>query len=88
MLALFGLVPVVRFLYFYLTAGGVGHVQSLVLGGVFLILGFLTFAIGIVADLIGFNRKLQEVTLEKVRRLELERYSTPEAQSMLVDTKK
>jgi hypothetical protein len=34
-------------------------------------LGFITFVIALLADLIGWNRKLTEVTLEKVRRLEL-----------------
>ena len=34
-------------------------------------LGFITFVIALLADLIGWNRKLIEVTLEKVRRLEL-----------------
>jgi hypothetical protein len=66
-----GLFPVVRFLYFYLSGDGGGHIQSLILGGVFLVIGFLTGMIGLVADLISFNRQLLEITLEKVRRLEL-----------------
>jgi hypothetical protein len=46
-------------------------VQSLVLGSVMLMIGLTTFLIGLVADLIGFNRQLIEMTLEKVRRMEL-----------------
>jgi formate hydrogenlyase subunit 3/multisubunit Na+/H+ antiporter MnhD subunit len=70
-LSLAGLVPIARFLSFYLQDGGAGHVQSLVLGGVLLMIGLTTFLIGLLADLIGFNRQLIEMTLERVRRIEL-----------------
>jgi glycosyltransferase involved in cell wall biosynthesis len=71
-LLIIGVLPILRFLYFYFfTADGTGHIQSLVLGGVLVTLGFITFVIALLADLIGWNRKLLEVTLEKVRRLEL-----------------
>ena len=40
------------------------------LGGAFLSIGFVTLLIGLVADLVSFNRQLIELTLEKVRRLE------------------
>ncbi|MFQ5524854.1 MAG: glycosyltransferase family 2 protein [Thermoanaerobaculia bacterium] len=66
-----GLVPVARFLYFYFTDGGGGHLQSLILGGVLILIGFTTFTVGLVADLIDSNRKLIESLLEKVRKLEL-----------------
>ncbi len=70
-LSLIGAVPIARFLYFYFTEGGAGHIQSLILGGTLLVIGFVTFLIGLVADLINFNRQLIEMTLEKVRRMEL-----------------
>ena len=70
---LVGVLPIIRFLYFFLTGDGTGHIQSLVLGGVLVMVGFMILMIGIVADLINFNRQLIEITLEKVRRLELER---------------
>jgi len=70
-LTLVGLFPIVRFLFFYFSGDGAGHIQSLLLGATFIILGFITFLIALVADLIGFNRQLLEQTLEKVRRLEL-----------------
>ena len=70
-LSIMGLVPILRFVGFYLTDGGAGHIQSLVIGGTLLIIGFVTFLIGLVADLIGHNRLLIEMMLEKVRRLEL-----------------
>jgi len=60
-----------RFLYFYLTDGGAGHVQSVILSAALLIIGFLTMLIGLLADLIGRNRQLAEEVLLRVRRLEL-----------------
>jgi glycosyltransferase involved in cell wall biosynthesis len=76
-----GLLPVVRFLYFFFTEGGQGHVQSLVLGAAFLILGFMTFLVGVVAELVAVNRRLIELTIERLRRLELEPERQPTADS-------
>jgi predicted membrane channel-forming protein YqfA (hemolysin III family) len=70
-LSVIGAIPILRFLYFYLIGEGGGHVQSLILGGALLIIGFITFLFGLVADLINFNRQLLEMTLERVRRIEL-----------------
>jgi len=70
-LSIIGAIPVIRFLYYYLSGDGAGHIQSLILGGVFLMMGFITFLVGLVADLISFNRQLVEMTLERVRRIEL-----------------
>jgi glycosyltransferase involved in cell wall biosynthesis len=67
-----GILPILRFLYFWVNGNGQGHVQSLILGGVLVILGCLTLLVALVADLIGFNRQLIEMTLEKVRRIENE----------------
>lgn len=71
-LSLAGMVPIVRFLVLYFIDGGAGHVQSLILGGVLVLMGFLSYLVGLVADLINFNRQIMETTLEKVRRIELE----------------
>ncbi len=67
-----GAIPGLRFLYYFLTeqGQGVGHVQSLILAAVLLITGFQVLLIGLVADLIGFNRKILEELLYRVRRLE------------------
>ncbi len=72
LLGLAGAVPIFRFLWLWATGAAGGHVQSLLLGGVLVILGFITLVIGIVADLIGFNRQILELTLESVRRQELD----------------
>ncbi|MCD4738446.1 MAG: glycosyltransferase family 2 protein, partial [Anaerolineae bacterium] len=63
----------VRFLYYYFTTGGMGHVQSLILMAVLLIMGFQTCLIGLLADLIGFNRKILEKVLYRLRKIELEK---------------
>ena len=67
-----GLVLSLRFLYFYIINQGAGHVQSLILAAILLIVGFQVFLIGLVADLIGFNRKILEEALYRLRRLELD----------------
>lgn len=76
-LSVIGGLPILRFIYFYFTEGGAGHIQSLILGGTLVLLGFITFLIGLVADLINFNRQLIEMTLEKVRRMELQMDAAP-----------
>jgi hypothetical protein len=68
-----GLFALIRFGYFYLAGQtGVGrHVQSLVVGGTLLTLGFLLFILGIIADLIAANRMLIEETMYRVKRMEV-----------------
>jgi len=61
----------VRFLYYYFTSGGAGHIQSLILGAGLAIVGFQTILIGLLADLIARSRQLLEDTLLRVKRLEL-----------------
>lgn len=68
-----GLIGTGRFLYFYVIGQGAGHVQSLILSAVLLIVGFQIFLIGLVADLIGFNRKVLEEILYRLRRQELDK---------------
>jgi glycosyltransferase involved in cell wall biosynthesis len=60
-----------RFVYYYLTEGGGGHIQSLMLTVLLIIIGFQTVLIGLVADLIGSSRSLTEDLLFRIRRLEL-----------------
>jgi glycosyltransferase involved in cell wall biosynthesis len=66
-----GLIGSIRFLFFYFSGQGAGHFQSLILSAVLLIVGFQIFLIGLVADLIGFNRKILEEILYRFRRLEI-----------------
>ena len=55
-----GLLLGFRFLYFYFSGDGSGHMQSVVLAGVLMGMGFQTGLIAFVADLLAVNRKLME----------------------------
>lgn len=64
---LLGCVPVsvgaalgARFLFYYLSNGGSGKIQSLILAAVLLGAGFLLWVAGLLADLIAVNRTLME----------------------------
>lgn len=61
-----------RFVYLYLFVDkGAGHIQSLILAAVFMIVGFQVGLIGLVADLIANNRILIEDTLYRIKKLEM-----------------
>jgi glycosyltransferase involved in cell wall biosynthesis len=66
-----GLAISFRFLYFYFNNDGGGHIQSLLLAAVLMIVGFQVLLIGLVADVISANRKLLEDLLYRVRSMEL-----------------
>jgi glycosyltransferase involved in cell wall biosynthesis len=65
-----GLILAFRFLYYYIIGQGGGHLQSVVLSAVLLIVGFQVILIGLLADLIGFNRKILEELLYRSKRME------------------
>ena len=67
-----GLAISFRFLYFYFNNDGTGHLQSLLLASVLMIVGFQVLLIGLVADVISANRKLLEDLLYRVRSMELD----------------
>ncbi len=60
---LLGLAICIRFLYFYFFGSGSGHLQSLILAAILLIISALIFALGIFADLISANRQLIQESL-------------------------
>jgi glycosyltransferase involved in cell wall biosynthesis len=66
-----GLALSLRFLYYYLLGEGDGHVQSVILSAVLLIVGFQIILIGLLADVMSGNRKLIEDVLYRVRVMEL-----------------
>jgi len=55
-----GLLISLRFVYFYATGSGAGHIQSLILAAMLLGTGFFLCVVGLMADLISVNRKLLE----------------------------
>ena len=68
-----GLAVGLRFLYYFFTGGGSGHVQSVVLAAALVMIGVQITVMGLLADLIGANRKLVEDVLVRVKRLEADR---------------
>ncbi len=67
---LVGIATWIRFMVFVFKGSASGHVQSLIFGCTVIIIGFLIFVIGILADTIAANRRiLQDVQLH-VKRLE------------------
>ena len=78
LLVLAGAIPILRFVVLYFIESGAGHIQSLILGGVLVLMGFVTYLVGLVADLINFNRQLIEMALEKIRQIELEGARRPD----------
>lgn len=72
---LIGVLLGARFLYLnYIVKAGAGLIQSVILAAALLIVGFQVLLIGLVADLIGFNRKILEEVLFRLRRLEIDEY--------------
>ena len=56
----FGILGGFRFLYFYFSGNGSGHIQSLIFSSILINLGFTICIMGILADLISINRKIGE----------------------------
>lgn len=65
-----GLLIGFRFLYFMAIGRSGGHVQSLILACTLILMGFVGFMIGLVADVIAANRKILEDTQYHVRKME------------------
>ena len=68
-----GLIISGRFLYFYLIGNGEGHIQSLILAAVLMIVGFQVGMIGLLADIISANRRLIEDILYRIRKNEVKK---------------
>lgn len=61
----------VRFLFYFFQGNGNGHIQSLILATMMIIIGSQTFVTGLQADIISANRKLLEDIQFRVKKLEL-----------------
>lgn len=66
-----GTLPYVNYAYLMLSYGDkvAGHLQSLIFGAVFMILGFMFSMIGLIADLLSINRKLMEESLLYLKKI-------------------
>jgi glycosyltransferase involved in cell wall biosynthesis len=74
----FGLVGTIllgRFVVYYLQNPGATqgrYIQSVIIGGAFLLIGFLIFLFGVLSDMVAGARRLTEEALYRMRKLELE----------------
>lgn len=60
----------IRFLYYMLIGSAGGHIQSLILAAILLIMGFQTVVMGLLSDIIAANRKILEDVQYRVRKLD------------------
>lgn len=65
-----GAILLLRFLHFYFTEGGAGHVQSVIVGSLLAGTGLFLVVVGLLADLMAVNRQLLEDLEYRVRRME------------------
>jgi len=70
---LIGLGIDIRYLVFMFMGEGGGHMQSLILGSTLIMMGFMTFVIGLLADIIAKNRKLLEDVQYHVRKIDYDK---------------
>ena len=68
MLLLLGLILGFRFLYFYLNESGQGHIQSLILCAILILMAVQSIFFAVIADLLAINRKLLEDIQIKVQK--------------------
>ncbi|HSW85847.1 MAG TPA: DPM/DPG synthase family glycosyltransferase [Candidatus Saccharimonadales bacterium] len=76
LLFVIGLIPFARYFFFSIEDGTFrGHIQSLLIGAVIMIVAFMCFVLNVIADLIRINRILIEDNLEQAKRLRFDKVS-------------
>ena len=75
-----GVAVSVRFLIYFFSGTGNGHIQSLVLASTLMLLGFMTFIVGLQADVIASNRKILEDIQYRVRKMQYDEERNEEEQ--------
>lgn len=68
-----GLLGWIRYLCYYATGNGAGHLQSLTLSSILLGIGFQTMLTAFLADLLAVNRRLMEDVQYRVKKIEFSR---------------
>lgn len=63
----------IRYLYFMAIGEGKGHIQSVILMAILLLMGFHTLSMAIIADLVSINRRLLEEVQVGLREMQLTR---------------
>ena len=60
----------IRFLIYFINGFGNGHIQSLILSSMLVLLGFQTLVIGFLGDIISVNRKILEDIQYRIKEME------------------
>lgn len=68
----------VRYLVYFFMGASQGHVQSLILASILILMGFMTIIIGLQADIIARNRKILEDIQYHVRKMDYAQKSDKE----------
>ena len=68
-----GLIPGIRFLIYFFIEGGKGHIQSLILSAILLIMGVQLGIVALIGDLLAVNRRLLEDVQYRLRKFEADR---------------
>jgi len=66
-----GILIFIRFIYLYSRGDAGAHIQSLIFGVLFVLVGVQIGMLGIIADLIAINRKKYENILYRIKKMEL-----------------
>ena len=63
-----GVIIGIRFLYYFISGAGHGHVQSLILASIFIVMGFQSMLAALIVDLMSVNRTLLEDIQYRLRK--------------------
>ena len=67
-----GVILGIRFLFYFFNGDGSGHIQSLILCSMLILLGSQTVILGFMASLIAANRKIMEEVQYRIRKMDYE----------------
>lgn len=84
---LIGVIIGARFIYFICIGSGNGHIQSLILASMMIVVGVQTFIVGLQGDIIAANRKLLEDIQYRVKRLDYEMTERSDGHTDIVNKK-
>lgn len=85
-----GLILSIRYLIMFVTMNASGHIQSLILACILLLMGYITFMVGFMADIQAKNRMLLEDIQYHVRKIDYETSceNKKEVQEMILKNEK
>lgn len=72
-----------RFLYFYFSGVSAGHIQSLILASMMIIIGVQTAIVGLQGDIIAANRKILEDIQYRVKEIEQNQINQDETEQKI-----